>query len=74
MNISQEAEKELVSLGRSEALRDDMDKLKSSWLSSFIRSGRIDVDLYIEFVSQFNEFINHRPKPFRPMIEKDMKL
>ena len=74
MNISREVEKELVSLGRSEALREDMDRLKSAWHSPFIRNGSIDVDLYIEFVSQFNEFINHQPKPFRPMIEKDMKL
>ncbi|MBI5632027.1 MAG: hypothetical protein HZA15_00880 [Nitrospirae bacterium] len=74
MNVSQEAEKELVSLGRSEALRDDMDKLKSTWQSPFIRNGAIDTDLYIEFVQEFNEFINHQPKPFRPMIEKDMRL
>lgn len=74
MNISQEAEKELLTLGLSEELRNDMDRLKSSWQSPFIRDGGIDVDLYIEFVSQFNEFINHQPKPFQPMIEKDMKL
>jgi hypothetical protein len=74
MNISLKAEKELVMLGRSEELRADMDKLKSTWQSPFISNGKIDADLYIEFVSQFNEFINHQPKPFRPMIEKDMKL
>jgi hypothetical protein len=74
MNITRGAEKELVMLGRSEELRDDMDRLKSSWQSPFIRNGMIDVDLYIEFVEQFNEFINHQPKPFRPMIEKDMRL
>jgi len=27
-----------------------------------------------EAVWSENEFINHQPKPFRPMIEKDMKL
>jgi len=74
MNISHAAEKELVSLGRSKELRDDMDNLKSRWQAPFVRNGEIDVDLYIEFVEQFNEFINHQPKPFRPMIEKDMKL
>ncbi len=74
MNITREAGKELVRLGRSEALRDDMNKLKSSWQSPFIRNGVIDADLYIEFVEQFNAFINHQPKPFQPMIEKDMKL
>jgi len=27
-----------------------------------------------EFVTQYNEFINHEPKPFKPMIDKVMKL
>jgi hypothetical protein len=40
----------------------------------FIKDGEVDVDAYIEFVQQFNEFINHEPKPFKPMIDKDMKL
>ena len=74
MNISEELETELVMLGHSAELRDDMDKLKSSWQTPFIKNGKIDVDLYIDFVQQYNEFINHKPKPLRPIIEKDMKL
>jgi hypothetical protein len=33
-----------------------------------------DVDAYIAFNDQFNEFINHASRPFRPMVEKDIKL
>jgi len=65
---------DIIGLERSEELRDDMEKLRSSGQTPFIRNGKIDMDLYIDFLSQFNEFINHQPKPFRPMIEKDMKL
>jgi hypothetical protein len=48
--------------------------LSLHWRSPFVRNGVVDIDAYIEFVQQFNEFINHEPKPFRPMIEKDMRL
>ena len=36
--------------------------------------GRVDMDRLIEFVTQFNEFINHQPKPFSRMIGREMKL
>lgn len=31
-------------------------------------------DNYLEFVAQYNDFINHRPKPFRKMVARLMKL
>lgn len=74
MNLSESAEKELVKLGMSEELKKDMEMLSSQWRSPFIKDGEVDIDAYIEFVQQFNEFINHEPKPFKPMIEKDMRL
>jgi hypothetical protein len=37
-------------------------------------NGIVDMDRLIEFVTQFNEFINHEPMPFVPMITRDMKL
>jgi len=74
MNLSQKAEKELLELARSEEFRKDMDLIKKRWHNPFIKNGEVDIDAYIEFVQQFNEFINHEPKPFRPMIDKDMLL
>jgi hypothetical protein len=67
-------EEELLELAGSEGLRKDMEMLKAQWETPFIKDGRVDVDAYIEFVMQFNEFINHKPKPFKPMIDRDMKL
>ena len=40
----------------------------------FIRDGKTDVDAYIDFVRQFNEFINHQPKQFRQIIDRSMIL
>jgi hypothetical protein len=39
-----------------------------------MKAGDVDIDAYTAFVSQFNEFINHEPKKFVPMIDKDMRL
>lgn len=74
MKLSEKAEKELIELGKSEGLKKDMEMLSSQWQSPFVKNGSVDIDAYIEFVQQFNEFINHEPKPFRPIIDKGMKL
>jgi len=74
MKLSDNAEKELISLAKSGALRNDMEQMRSHWQNPFLKDGVVDVDGYIEFVTRFNEFINHRPKPFKPMIDRVMKL
>lgn len=74
MKISKEAEKELRDLATSESLRRDMETIARQRHNPFFKDGKVDVDAYIEFVTQFNEFINHEPKPFKPMIDKVMKL
>ncbi|MBI4843633.1 MAG: hypothetical protein HY809_04830 [Nitrospirae bacterium] len=72
--ISEETAKELLELAKSESFRKDMKTIASKWRTPFIKDGEVDFDAYIEFVQQFNEFINHEPKPFKPMMEKEMKL
>jgi hypothetical protein len=74
MKLSSEAEKELINLAESETFKNDMELLRLRWQAPFIKAGKVDVDAYIEFVQQFNEFINHQPKPFKLMIDKDMRL
>lgn len=74
MKISKRAEKELLELSRSDSLRKDMEAVRSNMYNPFFKDGKINIDAYIEFVTQFNEFINHEPKPFRKMIDKVMKL
>jgi len=74
MKLSERAEKELIELGKSEELKKDMEMLSSQWQSPFVKDGSVDIDAYIEFVQQFNEFINHEPKPFKLMLDKKMKL
>ena len=74
MKLSQKTEKELIELAKSESFKRDIEMLRSRWQTPFIKNGEVDIDAYIEFVTQFNEFINHEPKPFKQMIDKVMKL
>jgi hypothetical protein len=41
---------------------------------SFVRGGEVDLDAYMAFLDAFNEFIGHRPKPFKPFKEGNFKL
>lgn len=74
MSISDKASKELLELSKSDSLRKDMQTLASQKHDPFLKNSKVDVDAYIEFLSEYNEFINHEPKPFRPIIDKIMKL
>jgi len=72
--ISKQEKEEMLRLAASSSLREDMAYLAAHRHNPVIIGGKIDLDRLIEFLSQFNEFINHEPKPFKPMIDKDMRL
>ena len=74
MTIPKKVVEELIKLARSDALRKDMETIALKRHNPFVKEGKVDVDAYIEFVTQYNEFINHTPKPFSRIIDKDMKL
>ncbi len=68
MKLSKEEAQEIFELSQSTTLRDDMRKVREGRHNPFFRNGVSNPDAYIEFVTQYNEFINHEPKPFRPII------
>ncbi len=74
MDISKKSRKELVRTSKSRSLKRDMREISLNSSNQFLKDGKPDADAYIEFVTEFNEFINHTLKPFRAMIEKDLKL
>jgi hypothetical protein len=74
MKLSKAAQEEMRSLSRSEALKNDLAAVAATRHNPFMKAGVADADAYIAFVTAFNEFINHEPKPFVPMIERDMRL
>ncbi len=70
MKLPETVREELVKYAHSESLKKDMKKVAGTRHELFIDNP----DAYIEFLCQYNEFINHELKPFLPMVEKDMKL
>lgn len=55
-------------------IEDDIRHLAENRHKPFLKDGKVDIDSYIDFLNDYNEFINHMPKPFKPMKEKTMKL
>ncbi len=74
ISLSVQSAKELVTLSKAGSLKKDMRVVVSQRHNPFVKEGRVDADAYIEFVTGYNEFINHAPKPFKRMIDKKMKL
>jgi len=74
MSFSEQAKNELLQFSLSSAFMKDMQKVSLNTHNPFWNKGKVSADAYIEFVCQFNEFINHARKPFTRLIEKDMKL
>ena len=72
--LSKKEKQEWTVLAESTSLRDDMRRLSESRHNPFLKDGRVDIDKYIDFLNEYNEFINHTPKPFKPMIDRIMKL
>lgn len=72
--ISEHEKKEMLRLAGSSSLREDAQYLTAHRHNPVVINGKVDMDRLIEFLTQFNEFINHKPKPFEPMIDRDMKL
>ena len=65
--LTEEERRELKELAASGALREDMQTLARP-------HGRVDIDLVVTFLTEFNEMINHQPKPFKAIIDRDMRL
>lgn len=63
-----------VEFFRWDYFRADMERVAGQRHNPFLKEGRPDADAYIEFVVQYNEFINHGPKPFRKIVDTVMKL
>lgn len=75
MRLSEEDRAELVELSRSQSLRDDMARVAATRHNPFLdENGEVDADRVVDFLTQYNEFLNHAGKPRQPFIEKNMKL
>ena len=74
VELSNSERDELLRLAGSVELRRDMRYLRDNRISPLQAEGEDRLDRLVEFLSQYNDFINHEPKPFMPMSEVIMKL
>jgi hypothetical protein len=72
--MTEKEKHELLQMAESEGLRTDMRRVMHAGKTPFDRNGQIDLDAFIEFLDAFNAFVNHRRKPFKPMMDGNMRL
>jgi hypothetical protein len=74
MTRSIKEQEEFLRLSQSSSLKADMRYIAAHRHNPLLVDGTVDLDRLIAFLTEYNEFINHQPKPFKPMIDKVMKL
>lgn len=72
--LSNEAKEELKRLVYSSKLKEDLRRISENKHNPFIANGKIDLDRLLTFLTEYNAFINHTPRPFRKIIDKVNKL
>lgn len=72
--LSEVEKRELKELAGSPKLKEDMRILSKNRYNPFMVRGKVNIDKFLIFLTEYNYFINHRPKPFHKIIDKDMRL
>lgn len=72
--LTEEERQELKALVASPSIRGDLQILSRRRARHFIVDGQVDLDRVVAFLTEFNELINHQPKPFKKIIDHTMKL
>ena len=74
MPFSDQEKTELRAVAASESMRADSERLRATRHNPFMVDGMVNCDRVIDFLTEYNEFLNHPMKPRRNFIEKNMKL
>ncbi len=72
--LSEEEKKELLEMARSARIREDFRIMTQTRRNPFLVNGVVDLNKFIDFLSEYNEFIGHINRPFRKIIDKKMLL
>lgn len=74
MRLTEDERNELLALSKSDSLRKDMAQVKKDRHNPLLVDGEVSPERVVEFLTQYNEFLNHPMKAPRPFMEKNMKL
>ncbi|GLI36970.1 hypothetical protein KI811_15135 [Geobacter hydrogenophilus] len=72
--LSPKAREELKKAAASTELRDDMAAAAALRQPPWMRDGIVDADRWLDYLTEYNKFINHRRKPETSFIETRMLL
>lgn len=72
--LSDQDKKELLEMAHSRQMREDFRIMVSNRHNPFLVNGVVDLDKFIDFLNDYNEFIDHISRPFRKIIDKKMLL
>ena len=72
--MSEREKAEFKEVTSSLSFRKDMQHLSANRFNPLRDGQTVNMDRLLVFLTEYNAFINHTPKPFKPMIDKMMKL
>ncbi len=72
--LNDEQKKELLDTAKSSNLKRDLRQVSKNRHNPFIVNGKLDLDCFLTFLNEYNYFINHTPRPFCKIIDRDIRL
>lgn len=72
--LSDQDKKELLEMARSKQIREDFRIMAANRRNPFLVNGVVNLDKFIDFLNDYNEFAGHPIKPFRKIVTKRMLL
>ncbi|RKY38774.1 MAG: hypothetical protein DRP75_03845 [Candidatus Omnitrophota bacterium] len=72
--LTEEEKRELKEFAQSSTFKTDLRRISESRYNPFVVGGKMNIDRFIIFLSEYNYFINHTLKPFRKIKDKKNKL
>lgn len=72
--LSREDKRELLEMAHSAQIREDCRKIEQHRHNPFLVNGAVDIDRFIDFLNEYNDFFGHKKRQFSKIIDKDMRL
>ena len=72
--LSDKEKQEMLETAGSQSIREDFRRLTAGRHNPLLYKEKVHLDRYIEFLNDYNEFINHQRRSFKPMVDRLMKL
>jgi hypothetical protein len=72
--LSDKEKKELKDLAFSLSLKADLQKMSQNRHNPFLKNGKIELDCLLAFLCEYNDLIDHKPRPLRKIKDEFNKL